>query len=199
MQVFDTNLDNFRVNTLELIGTRIYAGSKLRALVADPPYDTWTPHVIAAANHSVRDIVAGAANQIWFATDDGLFVTTDDANTFQPVTVGAGATKFIALARRDDGSIVAATDGGVWASDASGTTWRQLGLQGITINALLVRATTLVAATESGVFVTSDDGASWQSLPGLDTEHPRALALDPLTADLLVGTSGHGLWRTAQP
>jgi len=61
---------------------------------------------------------------------------------------------------------------------------------------LLVDGDRLVAATDNGVYARTD--GEWLPIPGLRTWSPSSLAHGP-AGELLVGTSGHGLFRERPP
>jgi len=195
-EVFDAGMDGFQVTSFAVIGQRVFAGTQIRMLVADPPYTTWTPHVIAGADHHVRDILATNTG-LYCSTDDGLYVSTDQAATFTQVPLAA--TMLTRMTQLSDGTILVGAGDGVWASDPTATIWQRRGLDGHAVADLLTHETLVVAATSDSVHVSSNGGGTWQPLGALEGRVPASLAIDPTTGDLLVGTLGHGLWRTALP
>lgn len=103
-----------------------------------------------------------------------------------------------ALALLADGSVLAATDSGIYRAASPGGTWTIRALPGVTVAALLVVGSTIFAAEIERVSYSLDGAQTFSEVPDFTGTAPRALAADP-DGGVLVGTSGHGLHRIALP
>jgi photosystem II stability/assembly factor-like uncharacterized protein len=194
-EVFDVlKADGYAANAIALDGDRAYAGTSAKIYSADPPYMTWTPHVVRGNGASVSVLlVAGGA--LWAGGSDGLFVSTDGATTFQAIAALATGT-VTALAELPDGSIAVGTENGIWIGDAT-SGFTDVGLHPASVDDLRLDGTTIYAATRPGVLVSTDRGATWTTVPGSEQLVALALLVEP--ASLLVGTDGQGLVRVPKP
>ncbi|MBA3464582.1 MAG: hypothetical protein H0T46_31915 [Deltaproteobacteria bacterium] len=187
--------DGYFASSIAFIGARAFVGTYRRVLVADPPYTTWTPHQIMGANREVF-AVAVTGGKLWAGTEDGLFVSADQAMTFQAVPQVSVLVE--ALLVLPDGGLAAATGGGTWLSDAATATWALRGPAEYTYKHALIPGG-LVAATEDGAFVSRDRGLTWALAPGSETYTVPSAIYDRGTGELVIGTIGAGLVRVPLP
>lgn len=187
--------DRFSAEGVAFVGTRMYAGTNTRLVHADPPWTTWTEHVIGGGNRNIYAILPLGA-ELWLATSSGLYVSTDQAGTFTPVaTITSSCRDLLAL---PDGTLVAACMDGAWFSDPARTTWQKRGPTGVAVQKLIAMDTTIVAATSSGLHATSDRGGVWTELAGSATVDAWALSSDD-DGSIVYGGVGINLRRTTLP
>jgi hypothetical protein len=182
--------------SIALAGSRVYIGTATRVIRADPPWTTWTSHPVAGQNREVvaLRIVDGA---LWAGTPTGLFVSTDEAASFQPV---AGvAEDCLALEQLADGGLVVGTDFGTYISDPTRTTWQHQGPASFIVKGLAIIDGAIVAAGFGGVFASRDRGVSWQPVAGTDGLSAISVIEDPGDGSLVIGTAGDGLVRARLP
>jgi ligand-binding sensor domain-containing protein len=154
--------------------------------------NAWT----LSANQSDRVYALAANNGTLFAgIDTGVFLSTDNGDSWTVVNAGLTNKCVISFAFKDS-SVFAGTYDGVFRSFDSGTSWTQVvsGLTPTAIYALAVGGDSVFAGTNDGVFVSANDGTSWSrlgtGLPGM--------AVNALVASdtcLFAGTQGLGVWR----
>jgi len=178
----------------QLIGPE---GGNVRSLAYDPS----DPNRIILGTSAGQLFVSQDGGNSWnlFAHlgpgDDYVFdhVIFDPTN---PATVYAAAWGLFA-------------DGGVFRSDDSGRTWRELaGAHGLSIRAMAMASSdhnTLVIAAVSGVFRSRDGGATWERI---SPENPMAIenhsslknfvsvAIDPENPDVIYAGTQHLPWKT---
>lgn len=183
--------DSYRAYSLLLDGGRAYVGTAASVFIADPPYTSWTAH---AVNHTVFALLH-TGTRLWAGTDMGLYTSDDDGASFQPVA--AVSVECDSLAQLADGSIVVGTQTGTLISDASRTTWTPHGPTNRIVRHLLVSGDALVASGDAGVFASHDGGTTWAA--SAMTSRANAALLDAADGQLVVGTNGHGIVKTAIP
>lgn len=189
--------DGYHAFSIALDGTRAWIGTYNQTYSADPPYTTWTPHVIAGANHYVSGLAI--AGGVWAATMTGVFVSTDQGATFMPVDA-LGTSTYWSIAALADGSLAVGADtDGVWISDPARTSWQHVGPASQRVRRLTVAGDAIIAATDNGIYASHDRGMSWRSDPVTAELKARAAVLDPADGQLVVGTVGRGLMKTAVP
>ena len=188
--------DGYRAFAITFDGARAYVGTYAKIYSADPPYDTWTPHAIAGADHFVTGLLA-TGGALWATTTTGVFVSTDQGATFQFVDA-LGAITYWSVAQLADGSLAVGTDNaGIWISDPARTSWEHVGPAGQKVNRIAVAAGAIIASTDSGIYASHDRGVSWSSDGG--KLQMRTAFVDPADGQLVVGTIGRGLVKVAIP
>lgn len=137
---------------------------------------------------------------ILVGTDNGVWHSTDDGDTWTGDTLGMESKSVISLANIDSLIYAGATGGGVYRTTDLGKGWTSVssGLTDMTINALAACDSVLYAGTNAGVFVSTDRGDNWtvagKELMGVPV---RVLAVqyDGIGgADIIAGTDGKGVW-----
>jgi hypothetical protein len=190
--------DGYRAFAVALDGARAYVGTYTKIYSADPPYQTWTPHTIAGADHFVTALLV-AGGELWVTSTTGVFVSTDQGATFSLVDA-LGSITYRSLAQLTDGAIAVGTDDdGIWISDVAHTTWQHLGPANQRVDAVTVAGGVIVASTQHGIYASHDRGVSWASdatTAGLKTHRT---FVDPADGQLVVGTVGRGLVKIPIP
>ena len=142
--------------------------------------------------------LAGIGSVLLVGSFEGVHRSTD---TLQSAILTSAALGFRGVNQLVPvaGSVFAATDSGLFASDDTGSTWRKIATPRRRINDVALQGDTLLVATETGLHVSSDRGATW--LPPLwPTERVSRVLVrqDGLYAttqtDLLHKPTG-GAWR----
>jgi photosystem II stability/assembly factor-like uncharacterized protein len=191
--------DGYRVYSLLLVGSRVYAGSGTRVLSADPPYTTWTPHNLPAS-HPVFALEATADTKMWAGTDSGLFLSIDSGSSWVATAAIPGAPRINAFAKAADDSLVVATEAGIWRSNSTHTTFTRAGLVTLWIDRVDILAPAMWIATgPKGAQYSRDEGTTWTPLPGAEALAASAAILDSTTGQILVGSDSRGLVRVPMP
>jgi len=198
VKIYDaTAEDDWLVNRVAPAGTTIYAGS-IQLLVSHDGGSTWKAQLVGGSNREVQDLLHDPSiPAVLVASNSGLFYTKDDGESFTVYNSGLGSLDVRALARASGGGFWAGTATGLYRSAGLDQPWIAAGLTS-RVRALLVAGGRVVAATDAGVSCSLDEGKTWKQLPGLESSWPRSLGLD-VQGRLLVGTSGHGLYRAPLP
>lgn len=179
-------------------GSRLWAASYARLTYSDSggPFTA----VNTGGSHFFRRVIV-RGTEIIAVSDNGVYWSTDNGTSFITSNTGLADLDLKgALVALPDGRIAIGNGDGLWTSTARGTTWTRIGFASKRVRDLLVTPSNAIVAAvqESGVFVSTDMGASWSEIAGLSTYRPWALAIGRNNT-LLVGTQGHGLFRTALP
>jgi photosystem II stability/assembly factor-like uncharacterized protein len=141
---------------------------------------------------------------IYTATAYGIFKSTDHGETWQEKNRGllSTFTSDIVVDRRNSARLLAATEGGIYASAHRGERWALAGLKGKGIRTIVqdpTRAKIFWAGTEDdGVFRSDDRGKSWQSFNhGAPLITVYAIAVDPKNSNtIFLGTHESGVYRS---
>jgi photosystem II stability/assembly factor-like uncharacterized protein len=147
----------------------------------------------------VSAIGIGNNNDVFVATNNGLFFSGDDGNLWQQAgSVGKNAT---GLVINKTGDLFAGFLGeGIYYSSNNGKTWEQRneGLSNLSLNItslLLDSHGVLYAGTLAGAFLSGNNGKSWSPVHP-DMSHTRIFSLTLDDEDnLFVGTDGNGVFR----
>jgi hypothetical protein len=161
---------------------------------------TFTRTNVGAMSEYVVDVVpldATATLLIAVTAAYGVYVSQDGGMTWTASDSGLGDLGDNCIAVLDDGSLLLGTNTGLYRASSFAGPWAPSGLAGTEVDALLVADGAVIAAGVAGVFA-SQDGASWQVMPGLESAYSEALAIDG-TGNLVVGTTGRGLFRAPLP
>ncbi len=197
----NTGLANLFVNALQPHGAGLLAGTD-GGVFRSADGVNWVS--LGLPNRRVLSLSASADGRVLLAGTNGggIFRSTDNGQTWTPVTAGLSNQTILALTIGNDGStLFAGTDGGVFRSTDQGVTWSGVntGLPtGLSLRSFAVSGGKLYAGSFLGVFLTEDGGASWKQInAGLLDIRVGGLALDGGT--LLAGTSRRGLFLSAIP
>ena len=152
---------------------------------------------------------------LYLGTTDGAIFTSSDAGAdWEPLgLIGENQNAVVTailVDPRNSARLFAATwtreaageGGGVFLSSDGGATWREAGLAGHAVRALVQAASDpaiLVAGALDGVFVSGDSGESWQRItPAGDAELRNfdSLAIDPRDPLIIYAGTFHLPWKT---
>jgi len=169
------------------------AGGDVRALASDPAH----PEVLYLG-----------------ATDGAIFASRDAGADWEPLGLIGEQQNAVVTAilvdPRNSARLYASTwtreargeGGGVFLSSDGGTTWRDAGLAGHAVRALVQSASdpaVLVAGALDGVFLSRDFGETWQRItPAGDAELRNfdSLAIDPRDPEIIYAGTFHLPWKT---
>jgi photosystem II stability/assembly factor-like uncharacterized protein len=135
----------------------------------------------------------------WLGTDVGLFRSASLDASWQPVL---SRTAITAVAVIDHGDLVlaASVEEGLLRSEDGGINWEDAnpGLPGDDLLAIrqspqFQHDQLIFVATASGLFRSRNGGRAWRRV-GLDADDIQCF--DVVDHELLIGTGGHGLWRS---
>jgi C1A family cysteine protease/photosystem II stability/assembly factor-like uncharacterized protein len=134
-------------------------------------------------------------SNIYAGSGAGVYLSTDNGNSWKPVNNGLVNLIIVALAVSGD-SILAGTAEGVFLSIDSGEHWTAVnnGLTGKLISALVINGKNIYAGTyDKGVFLSTDGCASWTlKNNGIIDSLVTSLAVE---GDLIIaGTKGGGMF-----
>lgn len=181
--------DYYFAPAMTVAGVRAYAGTKTRILVADPPYTTWTPLLVAGATRQVNAVVV-VDGTVYAGTEDGLFAAPDGTSFTM-----LWAETIRAITQLADGGLAIATADGVIMTDSQRTMLATPKLVGRNVTRVREIDTTLVATTDTGVSYSRDRGVTWLPVPGAETMP----ASDALFDGELVLGANWGLVRVPLP
>lgn len=139
--------------------------------------------------------LAVLGTNVFAGTNAGVYLTTNNGESWNPVNSGLTSTNITSLAVSDS-NLFAGTGGGVFLSTNNGTSWTAAnsGLADPLINSLVTDGTNLFAGTWSGVYFSTNNGTSWnQSHSGLTYNGILSLVIND--TNLFAGTNESGVWR----
>ncbi|MBL0215339.1 MAG: hypothetical protein IPQ07_15810 [Myxococcales bacterium] len=192
-------LDDWTIHVIRSRLSDIWVGTGTRLWHSEDGGSSWMAARVAVEDRIVYDLLISPAGDKWVATSGGVYVVRASEGAFSPTDTGAPRPDTYAVIRLDDGTILAGGIDGVYARpEASGSTWEPAGLASEEVYELLAAGDRWIAATSKGVRITRDRGATWAAIPGLATKRPSSLVLDA-AGNLVVGTWGYGIFRTALP
>ncbi len=191
--------DGFESHSIASRGTRAYVGTARRLWLADDPFTTWSSRFIDGSSVFVHEVlVLDAADEILLATDQGLYHSIDAGTSFSPAALPN--EDVLSLLRLSDGSLLAGTEGGVFASPLATGPWQAAGLEGIDARDILEIDGEVFVAGDSGLYHSTVGSQDWELVGGFADggRVSRSLSRAP-NGDLLVGTRGDGLLRASLP
>jgi len=139
---------------------------------------------------------------IWFATDKGVCRYDPHALRAENIADDPGANYVRALFRTSRGSLLAATNSGLYRSDESKKTWRAIPEVGRRIVYAISEDKTgrVLAATANGLFASTEaaSGAAFNRIPPLNERLPQGdnvRALANVNGVTYIATFGYGVER----
>ena len=204
----------FRWFLISLLGFSCACACAL-ALAAPVQAQVW--QAMGPAGGDVRALASDPAHpeQLYLGTTDGAIFTSRDAGAdWEPLgLIGENQNALVTgilVDPRNSARLYAATwtreasgeGGGVFLSSDGGATWRDSGLAGHAVRALVQSAADpamLVAGALDGVFLSRDWGESWRRItPAGDAELRNfdSLAIDPRDPLVIYAGTFHLPWKT---
>ena len=166
----------------------------------------WEPINTGLTSTDVRALAINSSDDIFAATNGGVFRSSDNGDTWTQINTGLTRTSINALAINSNHDIFAGSFGGhVFRSSDNGDNWSEisLGVATTIVVSLAINgggdifAGTLgFAGDEGGVFRSTDNGANWSRInAGLTSTDVRALAINN-SGDIFAGTNS-GVFRSS--
>lgn len=113
----------------------------------------------------VFDVLRTSRGNLLAASEEGIFVSGDDGETWERAEIPSDGRQRTALTEDPEGRLFAGTTAGVLRSSDGGTTWSAASLEDIATHDILVSpAGDILAATDDGVFTSSDTARTWTQL-----------------------------------
>jgi photosystem II stability/assembly factor-like uncharacterized protein len=207
----DSGLKHFNISISALAASHgnIFAGNGDGVYLSTNNGMIWTQVNSGLTNTDIRsflvhdsNLFAGAANNgnVFFSTNNGLSWTERDSGLSRP-----NVTYVTSLAGMGDNILASTSGAGVFISADNGITWNEIDAGLINypnkfvdwVGAVVVSGTNIFANTGAGVFLSTDIGNTWNDVSsGLTfgpTTPPSCLVVSK--NELVVGTSGHGVWH----
>ncbi len=165
-----------------------------RVIVTSDSGASWHQAPAGSVADEIYDLTSDNTS-LYAATDQGLYSSSYESQTWQNLTSGAVSGAAYSAAVSGAGDIFIGTNFGVYSSSDHGASWHAAGLAGSKALFLAMSPTGVVyAATESdGVFSSGDGGSTWVSC-GLVRSDLQTIVVDDF-GDLLVGAYG-GIFRS---
>ncbi|HMB90993.1 MAG TPA: T9SS type A sorting domain-containing protein, partial [Rhodothermales bacterium] len=173
--------------------------------------ETWqhlatVPHARMLMIHPNGDIFLGTELNRY--STRGIYRSSDDGQTWVQLTNGLTSTRnpnglpeITSLIVDDAGQIFAGTFGdGLFRSTNGGDTWQATRTEAEFIETMIVNGGKLFVSTRTqGIFATEDGGDTWVSVnDNLGNYGVPSLSVDD-DGHLVAGTTGNGVFRTANP
>jgi photosystem II stability/assembly factor-like uncharacterized protein len=199
--VFDPDEEDYWwVETVEVSGSRLYAGTPTRFHYSPDSGSSWFPHLVGGEEREVYDILLYEDDPplVVVATDTGIFSTQDNGDSFEAFSDGLSSQEVYALARLPGGRLFAGTPDGVFSASAPGERWERRSPEACWADDVMVHDSSIFAACDEGVFWSGDEGLTWNEIPDLAGKWPICMCVDG-GGNLLVGTWGFGLHAAPLP
>ncbi|HMV50794.1 MAG TPA: hypothetical protein PKD31_23840, partial [Blastocatellia bacterium] len=169
------------------------------------PFKLWLKDE-SAAQPTINTLLANphAPGELYAGTNDGLFVSRDNGNSFQliPMDEDARRVRSIVFDPRTAGTIYLGTSGGLFRSQNGGKTWDHLGSgmpQATNVGGLVISAANpdeiyLYDEIRVVVFHSKDRGQNWgrMDISQLPSLNMLAMIGDPFDADKIYAASYSG-------
>ncbi|MEA3462085.1 MAG: T9SS type A sorting domain-containing protein [Bacteroidota bacterium] len=183
------------VNTLQVLGQDLYAGTHGGVFLTEDGGDNWTSpdpglgSIVNCFHINGTDIYAGAF--------DGVHLSTNSGDNWTTINSGLTGT-LINVVLRVDTTLFAGTQyNDLFRLDDNGANWIKTNLQAPNISSLVVSGTDLFVGTSNGVSRSTDGGDNWSlANSGIEGEWISSLAVIPSGTDseyLFAGTDVNGV------
>lgn len=181
----------------------LLAGTDLEGIFASADHGaTWTPRSVGLSVFTRGLAIDPQAPETLYASGvlGGIYKSVDGGATWHNLGLNDTYVMKVAVDPLHSSTLYAATSAGVKRSRDGGATWTLTGQQASFVFGLITdprdRHVVYAAAEAGGVFRSDDEGRSWARMSeGLPATNIVALALDPVSGDLLAAAEGAGIWR----
>jgi photosystem II stability/assembly factor-like uncharacterized protein len=149
--------------------------------------------LLKSFTQTITSIVAAKNNSIILGTSSGLYISTDNVETWNLVTNGISPSlRIYSLITLRDGTVLAGTIDGLYRSTDNGLTWSQSELNETCYTFSQSYNSALFAGTQNGVFRSDDMGKTWFNT-GLKEERIISIKVIRET-HVFAGTNGKGIF-----
>ncbi len=190
----DSGLTNWRINTLLVNGTNIFAGTGGGAFLSTNNGTNWTLVDSGLTNTDVNALAVSGGN-LFAGTDQGVFLSTNNGTSWTSIGTELSFTNYGVSSLVVNGTnIFAGTyGGGVFLSTNNGTNWTTVnsGLTNPNVFSLAASGSYLFAGTTTEVYLSINNGANWTQI-GLTNMDPFNVASNG--SYIFAVTNGAGLW-----
>ncbi len=128
--------------------------------------DDWSQKNNGLDNPSGIIILSHNNGRVFAGTDNGLYVSPDNCNSWSSGSVDMSSDMVYSFAVKGN-NIFAGTSNGFYLSSDNGNSWtlknNGLNQDDPTINALSIQGSNIFAATTDGVYATTNNGDSWSN------------------------------------
>ena len=178
-------------------GGVILAGNDVGRVLHSTDYGyTWSNDSVT--NKGVFAVADGRDGHLYAGTvQDGIYRSTDSGRSWVQKNTGLSNLYVRALLPRQNGALLAGTDGGLFKSTDRGESWSFVTTGLYSLRALLpIGSQQLIAAGWRGVSFSSDGGTSWGLVnDGLWPPDGRSIAIDAV-GYLYVGMANAGVFKS---
>jgi ligand-binding sensor domain-containing protein len=180
------------------IDTILFVGTEIGVFRSTNDGASWTstgPEINNILSLAVSPAGGSGMNLFAGTLGGGVWLSTDNGNSWNPVNFGLGNRYITALAVIDTNLFAGTDSSGVYFSPSNGAYWIPVstGLTNTSIRSLTAIGTNLYAGTDGGLFVSTDHGTSWTPI-GLAGEIVNAFAV--IDTNLFAGTDTSGVFRS---
>ncbi|HPS65054.1 MAG TPA: T9SS type A sorting domain-containing protein, partial [Ignavibacteria bacterium] len=195
----NNGLTNPDISSLELSGSKIYAGTGDGVYLSQNNGQSWSALNNGMTNQNVKSIVF-SGSRIFAGTDAGVYLSQNNGNSWTAVNNGLLNLNINSLSL--NGSMLyAATGSGIFFSQNNGSSWTGVnnGLTNLNVNSFGINGTNIFAGTDGGVFLTINSGQNWvEKNQGFDSI-PRIYSMLVAHNYVFAGTGGQSIWIHALP
>ncbi len=192
-ELLQGGLEKAVVNALLITSNRLYAASSAGVLASDDDGASWR-EMNAGLPENAQPLAFAQmdAQTVLVGTQTGVYTTRDAGASWQAVNDGLGAAMVHSLALKESGALIAATEDGLYESDASGN-FHYLGNDAMRVPMLSVAIAPnnpnkiYAGSYRRGIFVSKDAGETWDAAGDIFRGRLAApgLAINPGDEDVL--------------
>ncbi len=138
--------------------------------------------------------LAISGTNIYAATyGEGIFVSTNDGNTWSLMNTGIPINNYLYALTVDDSTFFAGTDSGVYLSTNFGNSWFGAGITDKISTSFAINGSNIFVGTNAGIYLTTNNGSTWSIVNnGLTDTIVQVLAING--NNIFAGTYGGGMF-----